>query len=195
MDRERVDLTQETRERRGSPTRLGCDTYTKTPNLNNQLRKQVRPAQQETQLLQGRPVKNRLKDDNKSLDTKPARPMDNRCRLRIVICHIKAPVTTRRACFKVVRVCGGYARYVFLKTQGRKWQEYGRSASRTHMAASTKTSWGELPEYVVATILSYLNVKDRLNAAQVCKLWSLAAQHPIVWTSMTFNINKGRGGT
>ena len=51
-------------------------------------------------------------------------------------------------------------------------------------------NWGELPEYVLAKILSYLNFEDRKSCSQVCRVWALAYQHPPVWTRITFNITK-----
>ncbi|KAK3086164.1 hypothetical protein FSP39_014557 [Pinctada imbricata] len=50
--------------------------------------------------------------------------------------------------------------------------------------------WSELPEHIVARIISYLPLRERSLCCFVCKFWSDAFSHPIVWSHFVFSIEK-----
>ena len=57
----------------------------------------------------------------------------------------------------------------------------------------TLGNWSELPDHVVARILSHLNLQEKYLCCQVCKAWSEGFNHPDLWTTFTFDITRSEG--
>ncbi|XP_064618606.1 F-box only protein 33-like [Lineus longissimus] len=64
-----------------------------------------------------------------------------------------------------------------------------RKQKLVKMAADT--SWSTLPSLIIVEILSYLSLKDRLNAVSTCKRWRSCFWHPSLWTNLVFRLKNG----
>ncbi|KAL4227833.1 cellular protein metabolic process [Mactra antiquata] len=53
-------------------------------------------------------------------------------------------------------------------------------------------SWALMPSVLIVEILSYLSLKDMLNASSVCKTWRSYLFQAKLWTRMTFFLRRNR---
>jgi hypothetical protein len=63
--------------------------------------------------------------------------------------------------------------------------------SRNFRKMAADTSWATLPSLIIVEILSYLRLKDRLNAVSTCKRWRSCFWHPSLWTNLVFRLKNG----
>lgn len=57
------------------------------------------------------------------------------------------------------------------------------------MAGESSGLWNNLPSIIIVEILSFLKLKDRLNASSVCKAWRTNLFHPKLWRKVVFQLN------
>ncbi|XP_054719690.1 F-box only protein 33-like [Uloborus diversus] len=57
------------------------------------------------------------------------------------------------------------------------------------MAGKSSGLWSNLPSIIIVEIFSFLSLKDRLNAASVCKAWRNHLFHPQLWRKVVFQLN------
>jgi len=63
------------------------------------------------------------------------------------------------------------------------------SHNKTEMAGH---SWALLPSVLIVEILSYLSLKDKLNASQTCKRWRSYLFQPKLWPSISLSLQRNR---
>jgi len=51
-------------------------------------------------------------------------------------------------------------------------------------------SWELIPSVLIVEILSLLSLNDRLNASAVCKRWRSCLFQPMLWKSISLNLDK-----
>ena len=59
------------------------------------------------------------------------------------------------------------------------------------MSTLTQWHWNLLPSVILIEILSYLPLKDRINACSTCKAWRASLFHPNFWRRLEFTFKTG----